>query len=299
MQNSLPSELQAEFLKKKQAVARLLKRKLKQALKSKKKFLLELDNALMWEKVHHEATLLQSNLFRIKKGMTKIKVQDWLQDNSEMEIFLDPALSPPKDIAQRFKKSKKLKKGIEPLKLQYEKAQTFVETMRSLMSQIEKIVNDEELNSFCKTHNLYPQTPSTLKSKKHEPILPYRTWITEAGLQIWIGKSAKDNDKLTFTYAHGSDYWFHAHNVPGSHVVLHLGKVKEPDEESLKDAIQTALFYSKAKANQEGEVCITQCKYVSRFGKHQPGKVQISHHRIVFTKMDHERLTQLKQRKYC
>lgn len=111
------------------------------------------------------------------------------------------------------------------------------------------------------------------------------------------GKSAKDNDKLTFACANGSDYWLHARDVPGSHVVLHLGKQREPDEESLKDATQAALFFSKAKDNQEGEVCITQCKYVARFGKNQPGKVQISQHRIAYAKLDVERLRKLRERK--
>ncbi len=135
------------------------------------------------------------------------------------------------------------------------------------------------------------------KSPQNTPALPYRELITEAGLQIWVGKSDKDNDKLTFSHAHGSDYWLHARDVPGSHVILRLGKVKEPDDESLKDAIQAALFYSKAKDRKEGEVCVTQCKFVSRFGQNQPGKVQISHHRVAYAKMDPSRLRKLRERK--
>ena len=127
--------------------------------------------------------------------------------------------------------------------------------------------------------------------------MPYREFVTASGLKIWVGKSAKDNDKLTFACANGLDYWLHAHDVPGSHVVVHLGRHQAPDDESLKDAIQAALFFSKAKDNKEGEVCITQCKYVSRMGKNQPGKVQISHHRVVYVKMDTERLKNLRERK--
>ncbi len=294
---STPQQLPAEFLKKRRAVDKLLKRKLKQALKSKNKFSLELHNALMWEKHHHEATLLQSNLFKIKKGMHKIRVQDWLQDNTEIEISLNPTLLPSEEIAKRFRKSKKLKKGIEPLKNLHDQAEKNVEKISSLITKIPQITTDKDLESFCQTYDIIPQKQMLPKSEKLVAPLPYRTFITEAGLEIWIGKSAKDNDKLTFTYAHGSDYWLHAQGVPGSHVVLRLGKLKEPDEDSLKDAVQAALFYSKSKDKQEGEICITQRKYVSRLGKKEPGKVQISHHRIVYAKTDQGRLKKLRERK--
>lgn len=297
--SDLPSESRDEFSKTKKFVERQLKRKRKQTLKAYDKLSQELDSALNWEKVQHEAMLLQSNLFQIKRGMHKISVSDWLQDNAEVEILLDPTLLPSEEIAKRFKKSKKLKRGIEPLKNQLNQSKKNVEKNSSLLSQIQQIQDEEEFKIFCQKHSLSPSKTVPPKYAKPIQALPYRKFITESGLQIWIGKSAKDNDKLTFTYANGSDYWLHAQGVPGSHVVLHLGNQKEPDEEALKDAIQAALFYSKIKDNQGGEVCITRCKYVSRFGKNQPGKVQISHHRIVFAKIDQKRLKILRERKSC
>lgn len=293
----LDLELQAEFDKKKHQAETQLKSQLRQNLKAKDKFSQELDAALGWEKVQHEATLLQANLYKIMKGMTKICVHDWLKENAETEILLDPTLSPAEEIAKRFQKCKKLKRAIEPLKRQLEQASKNIGKVSNLLDQLGQITSEQDLKIFCQRSYLPVFKEEVPKHALPTPALPFREFFSEAGLQIWVGKSAKDNDKLTFTHANGSDYWLHARDVPGSHVVLHLGKQKEPDEESLKDAIQAALFYSKACKNQEGEVCITQCKYVSRFGKDQPGKVQISQHRTVYAKMDQERLKKLKERK--
>lgn len=291
-----PLEFEEEFFKAKHYVERQLQNRLKQNLKGKNKFLEELDKALSWGKVQHEAELLQSNLYKIKKGMIKICVNDWTQDHAEVEILLDPTLSPPEEVSKRFQKSKKLKRGVEPLNRQYEKSCKNVEKTTLLLHQLQEIKSVEELQVFCQKNDLPLTKETPRKYPKTVPSLPYREFMTSAGLQIWVGKSAKENDQLTFTYAKGLDYWLHAHGVPGSHVVLHLGAHKEPDEDSLKDAIQAALFYSKAKKSQEGEVCITQCKYVRRFGKKQPGKVQITAHRIVYARIDLNRLKNLKER---
>lgn len=293
----LPLELEAEFIEKKQQVETQLKNQLKHTARAKSKLSQDLEAALRWEAVQHEAILLQSNLFKIKKGMDKVSVNDWLQDNAEVEIALDPTLAPADEVAKRFQKSKKLKRGIEPLKRQLEQTLKNAEKISTLLEQLQQIQAEQELKTFCQKHYLSPLKGAPQKYAKPVPALPYREFITDAGLQVWVGKSAKDNDILTFTHGNGSDYWLHASGVPGSHVILRLGKHKEPDEESIKDAVQAALFYSKAKDSQEGEVCITQCKYVSRFGKNQPGKVQISHHRNVYAKIDLNRLKKLRERR--
>ena len=59
-------------------------------------------------------------------------------------------------------------------------------------------------------------------------------------------------------------------------MILRIDKNKSPDQEALMDAAQLAFAYSKAKDESAAQVSVTQCKFVSRMGKNQPGKVQIS-----------------------
>lgn len=186
-----PLESQAEFLEKKQQVEVQLKNQLKHAQRAKSKFSQELEAALGWEEVQHQATLLQSNLFKIKKGMTKVAVQDWLKDHVEVEILLDATLSPPDDIAKRFQKSKKLKRGIEPLRRQQEQASKNVEKNASLLNQLQQIKTEHELKIFCQKNYLSPVKKTSQKSREITPALPYRKFITDAGLQIWVEKAQK------------------------------------------------------------------------------------------------------------
>lgn len=96
--------------------------------------------------------------------------------------------------------------------------------------------------------------------------------------------------------ANGRDWWLHVRGCPGSHVIIRLDKNLEPDSETLKDALQLALYYSKARHQGEGEICFTQRKYVSRLGKNKTGLVQISKHQTAWIRLDPVRLQALKDR---
>lgn len=290
-------EHQNAFEEQKSQVESLLKNQLKAALRGQQKFAQELESALSWEELQHEATLLQSHLYKITPGMKEVLVSDWSQNHIEKLISLDPNLSASEEIAQRFQKSKKLKRAIDPLKRQVEQNHKKIQQVSKLLEEVQGIDSSENLKLFCQKNYLPFDKAAVEKIHKPLPALPYREFTTASGLKIWVGKSAHDNDQLTFSYAHGSDYWLHARDVPGSHVILRLAKNQEPDQESLNDAMHAALFYSKAKEQGQGEVCVTQCKYVTRFGKNMPGKVQISQHRVAFIKMDLNRLKVLKERK--
>jgi predicted ribosome quality control (RQC) complex YloA/Tae2 family protein len=133
------------------------------------------------------------------------------------------------------------------------------------------------------------------KDREEQKKLPYYEFTTSGGLKVWVGKNAKANDQLTFRYAKGSDYWLHVADFPGSHIVLRVGKNQEPDPESIQDALQLAIGYSKAKDQGAAEVCVTQCKYVSRLGKNAPGKVQISKHKNLHVKFDPAKFKRIKE----
>jgi predicted ribosome quality control (RQC) complex YloA/Tae2 family protein len=149
------------------------------------------------------------------------------------------------------------------------------------------------LEKFIKSHLLESQEVIK-KSLPKQPVpqKPYHQFVSKSGLHIWVGKNAKCNDLLSFHYANGNDWWLHAHNFPGSHVVIRLVGDKEPDQEALADAAELALRYSKAKEGQEGEVSVTQAKYL-RPVKGTPGKVMLSRHTVLYHRLDEKRWLRL------
>lgn len=114
-----------------------------------------------------------------------------------------------------------------------------------------------------------------LEKKKMEARKPYIEFISKTGFKIWVGRTAKDNDILTFKLARGSDYWLHVLHEKGAHVIIRAEKGREIDRETINEAEQLALQYSKAK-NKVLEVAKAYVKNLKR-GK-KPGEVYYSSH---------------------
>ncbi len=278
-------------------IRRALTRQLKRSLIQCDKCREELAICLRWEEIQHEGDLLQSHYAKIKRGMPHITVWDWKTD-SNRNITLDPKLTPQEEVAARFKRCKKLRKGIPYTEARLKQHSDLIDKIQEWLAELDNIHEWEALTAWRQHVPLAKPTSLPTKKEKATPKerQPYLEYTSASGAKIWVGRKASDNEKLTFSLAKGSDWWLHASGVPGSHVVIRTVKGQEPDPETLQDAVQLALNYSKAKARGEGEVCMTQCKYVSRFGRGHVGKVQISKHKTVYTRSDPERLKSIKSR---
>jgi len=281
-------ELQSQhaFIKQKSQIKAAIQSEVKSLIRRLKGAEAHYRECLKWEEVQHEALLLQAHFHQLKKGLEQVSVEDWENAGEIRFLKLNPLKSPQDNIKERFKKSKKLKKGMEYALEDIQNSQEKLNAVRKKLSELEEVADVKELSPFL--------SPQKVQLKPKSKPVPYREYISAAGIKIWVGKSAHDNDKLTFSYSKGSDWWLHASGVPGSHVLIKVPKDQEPDRETLLDAMQCAIFYSKAKEEKSVEVCVTQKKFVSRFGKGQAGKVQISQHRLVHAINDPERFKRLK-----
>ena len=289
-------EKEAFFAHDKQQVESWINQRLKRLEKLKGKYQQEYDQCQRWPEIQHEAMLLQANFFRLKRGMKSIAINDWENDQLERLISLDPLLDPQEELAKRFKQVRKLKNGIEPIQKMIVKTQHEIDSISPWFKEIIGLMDYKSLNAFKKRIKFPEEKTVTTSKPKVKPAEPFYTYVSQSGLPIFVGKNARGNDTLTFQHAHGSDWWLHAAGEAGSHVVLRTHKGQEPDSEALMDAMQLALHYSKAKERGEGEVSITQKKYVTRYGS-AAGKVQLSKHKHVFIKSDPGRIQQIKSRK--
>lgn len=280
----------------KQALEKLISREYKHALRRLETCRQQLETSLQWENLHHQAQLLQANLYRIKKGMKEIIVPDWCEEGNERTIELNPRLEPHTQAKLIFRQSKKQKAAIPHLEKQVEIRQQLCTKLQLALQRLEAVKNDIDLNA-CITESFQKKATPSPKRKK-EPPLPYHEFHSSTGLAIRVGKGAKSNDILTFSQSKGSDWWFHVRDYPGSHVVLCVTKGQEPDDEALRDAMLLALTHSKARNESEAEITVTQCKHVNRFKNGPPGKVQIGQHKVMSVRNDPERLKLIKTRSY-
>jgi predicted ribosome quality control (RQC) complex YloA/Tae2 family protein len=102
------------------------------------------------------------------------------------------------------------------------------------------------------------------------------------GALAYVGRSPKDNERVTFTVARPDDYWFHARGIPGAHVVLKLALAGEaPTDEQIEMAAALAAGASRASGAAKVEVDYTQRKHVRRQGKGATGLVWYTDFRTV------------------
>jgi predicted ribosome quality control (RQC) complex YloA/Tae2 family protein len=104
------------------------------------------------------------------------------------------------------------------------------------------------------------------------------------GLEILVGKTARDNDRLTFRLAGPEDFWLHAQGFPGAHVVVRSGSAKHLPERTLREAAALAAWYSDARAQGAVEVHWTRRKNVRRARKAGAGTVTLKRFETVRVK---------------
>ena len=263
-----------DFTKEVNRLKTTLKRRVRTLKKASTRASEQLLNCQNWSKIYHEAELLQANIYKIKKGDTQLMAEDWENEGALILIVLDSSIKPHEEIAKRFKKAQKLKKGLPFALVEVERNAKALETALLTLTSLEKVTTEEELNVLKEQHPLPIPQEKPRKGEK-APQKPYIEYRSDSGICIWVGKTAHMNDQLTFRYARGNDIWLHVSEYPGSHVVIHPESGQTVDDATLEKAMELALYHSKARHFKEGEVVVTQVKHVRRFGK-EKGKVQIA-----------------------
>jgi predicted ribosome quality control (RQC) complex YloA/Tae2 family protein len=108
------------------------------------------------------------------------------------------------------------------------------------------------------------QAPAASRSEP-ATALPYRVYRTSGGLEVRVGRSARDNDRLTFHHAAPNDVWLHAQSVPGSHVVLRWRDAQgAPPARDLSEAAALAALFSRARTSALVPVDWTRRKHVRK-----------------------------------
>jgi predicted ribosome quality control (RQC) complex YloA/Tae2 family protein len=92
-----------------------------------------------------------------------------------------------------------------------------------------------------------------------------RLFTSSAGNAILVGRTGPANHRLTFKLAGPDDFWLHAKDCPGAHVVLRNAAQRgRPPRDDLIEAAALAAWYSDARDQEYADVQWTRRKYVRR-----------------------------------
>ncbi|MEK6546165.1 MAG: NFACT RNA binding domain-containing protein, partial [Nitrospinota bacterium] len=210
-----------------------------------------------------------------------VKNYYYQQGDSLLKIELDPSLSPSENIERYFRRYKKYERGKNEI----------LKQINLTKEKIDNLMKNMENKNFLEEY--ISALSVSFVSKKNEGKSSPRTFRSSDGLTIFVGKNNRQNDELTFRIAKGNDMWLHVRDFPGSHVVIQTGGRKDIPRESLLDAAALAVYFSKLKSAEKGNVIYTLRKYVRKPKGAEAGKVLCSQDKNLFIKLDKKRIERL------
>lgn len=228
--------------------------------------------------------LLSANMYAIQKGETSVKLQNFYDENlAELEIALDPALTPQQNAQKYYKNYRKAKTAEEKLTEQIGLAQTELTYIDSVFESLALAENERDLNEIRAelAEQGYVRRRAGKKNQKQPALSAPLKFKTSDGFTVLVGRNNRQNDKLTMKDANNNDIWFHTKNIPGSHTVL-VTDGKAPTETAMEEAAVLAAQHSRAKDSAQVPVDYTQIRYVSKPQGAKPGMVIYVQYKTVY-----------------
>lgn len=229
--------------------------------------------------------LLMMNKEKIKKGQVHVELTDIFDSQHRiLEIPLDSKHNALANAQAYFKKYKKAKDALSIIKKRKEETEhqiiQLAEIYKLLAGPVEKIDLEKQKQNLIRLGLIRPTRPKTKDKKRKE--FSFRRFLTKSGLEIFVGKSDKENDYLTFKFANPDDLWFHTQDVPGSHVLLRKkDKKSEPSPSEIRETAQVAAYFSKARKEKKVAVVYTQAKHIRKPKRGKPGLALVTREKSV------------------
>ncbi len=194
--------------------------------------------------------LLKYNLSAVKPGAKAVRLYNYYTGKEE-EIPIDPSISPKENAEKYFKAYKKLKRKAEKVEELKGKLEEEIEQVETL---IEAAISGKALEE------LLPPVSKEKSTKHTEKDFPFFTVTLPSGKKLIIGKNSRGNELVSLKLANPWDIWFHAKEIPGSHVLLRLKKGEKASEEDILTAASAAAYFSKARESGKVPVDYTEAK---------------------------------------
>lgn len=223
--------------------------------------------------------LITANIYMLRRGQTEALLtdyEDFHEDGTygECLVTLDTRLDPARNAQyyyKRYTKSRKAKVELEKQIEQNEAELRYIDSVFDALTHAESPTDLAEIRDELYRSGYASRMKGYSRPKKN-PSMAVMQFRTTNGYKVLCGKNNLQNEHITHKLAGKTDYWFHAKNRPGSHVVMFCDG-EEPDAQDFTDAAEIAAFYSKAEGEQKLEVDYTYVRNVKKPPASHPGFV--------------------------
>jgi len=295
-------------------LARSLRKERKQSARRLARIEQELAEADRAGELQRTGELLKTVLSQVAPGQSEVRARDY-ESGEEVVISLDPSKTPQQNLEATFKRYQKLLRRLTKAGGQVDAARARDEELAGLEQELEtarestdaaaleRLAGRPEVARMLSKHA--PRDPTKAgdsparPGRERDPLrdvpqrLRPRRYQTHDGLEIWVGRSDDGNDYLTTRLARGKDLFFHLDGAPGSHVILRTEGREDPPQESLLDACELAVRFSKAKNATRADVHVVPIKQVKKPKGAKKGLVWVTGGRTVHLRREEKRLSRL------
>ena len=192
--------------------------------------------------------------------------------NEEITIPLDPTLTPAENAQKYFNKYNKQKRTFEALTELIQETADDIHYLESISNSLDIALTEADLIQIKEELMQTGYVRRKYTKKKEKITSRPMHYISSDGYHMYVGKNNLQNEELTFSFANGNDWWFHAKGAPGSHVIVKTGGDELPDR-TFEEAGRLAAYYSKNRGNDKVEIDYVEKKHVKKPNGSKPGFV--------------------------
>ena len=257
-------------------------------LKKQEKELLATDNA---EEFRQKGELLTTFLHQVPNDQNQVILENYYT-NQPITIALDKALTPNQNAQRYFKRYQKLKEAVKYLTDLIEETKATILYLES----VETVLNQAGLEEIAEIREELIQT-GFIRRRQREKIQkrkkPEQYLASDGKTIIYVGRNNLQNEELTFKMARKEELWFHAKDIPGSHVVI-SGNL-DPSDEVKTDAAELAAYFSKGRLSNLVQVDMIEVKKLNKPTGGKPGFVTYTGQKTLRVTPDPEKIASMKK----
>lgn len=224
------------------------------------------------EKYRVWGELLNTYGYEVEPGAKSMEALNYYT-NEMIQIPLDETMTPQENAKKYFDKYSKLKRTKEALDTLLQETGDEIKHLESIAASLDIASSEEDLVQIKEEmmEYGYVKRKNTGGKKVKVTSRPYH-YISSDEYDIYVGKNNFQNDELSFKFASGNDWWFHAKGQPGSHVIVKSKNEELPDR-TFEEAGKLAAYYSKGRQAPKVEIDYTQKKNLRKPTGGKPGFV--------------------------
>lgn len=242
------------------------------------------------ESFRQKGELLTTYLNLVPNNKDQVQLDNYYT-GEKLTIALDVSLSPSQNAQKYFKKYQKLKEAVKHLKGLIEETKQTI----SYLESVETALSQASLDEIAEIREELVETGFIRRrkqDKRQKRKKPEQYLASDGKTIIMVGRNNLQNEELTFKMAKKGELWFHAKDIPGSHVIIKDNL--EPSDQVKTDAAELAAYYSKARLSNLVQVDMIDNKKLHKPSGAKPGFVTYTGQKTLRVTPDGEKIQGMK-----